>query len=438
MPVPPKSSLQDVIESQTLKVGTLYGRTTYYNGIDGPKGFEYELLSGFADYLGVKLEIFPYYSVSELQSQLERDRLDIVASGEPIFDELAPELIAGPAYQNVEHYLVFQQGGIRPQSIEELDAPLTVVAGSSHATWLQKRALSSNSLNWTTTQDMDSTELLAAVAQGHLPYTLVDSNTLAMERRKFPQLSIANALIDKADIAWLLHRSSDDALFAAMLEYFGDIQKDGSFKVLEDRYFGHVRQFDYVDTREFIKAAKSILPQYKAWFKQYAVDTDWRLLAALSYQESHWKPNARSHTGVRGLMMLTRGTAKDMKVTSRIDPQQSIRGGGQYFASLQSRIPARIKKPDRTWMALAAYNIGLGHLEDARVLTQRQGGNPDLWVDVKQHLPQLNQKKYYRRTKYGFAHGDIAVKYVENIRRYYDTLVWLDSQSTEVIPPPSS
>jgi membrane-bound lytic murein transglycosylase F len=177
-----------------------------------------------------------------------------------------------------------------------------------------------------------------------------------------------------------------------------------------------------------------VLPKYKTWFKQYSGDLDWRLLAAMSYQESHWKPNAKSVTGVRGLMMLTLATAKDLGVTSRLDPEQSIKGGATYLASILRRIPARIQPPDSVWFALAAYNIGLGHLEDARVLTDRQGGNPDMWVDVKKRLLQLRQKKYYKTTKYGYARGHEAVAYVDNIRRYYDTLVWLDEQSVNSVP----
>ena len=133
-------------------------------------------------------------------------------------------------------------------------------------------------------------------------------------------------------------------------------------------------------------------------------------------------------------MMLTLNTAKDLGVTSRLDPEQSIRGGSEYLSSLLTRIPDRIPSPDRLWFALAAYNIGLGHLEDARVLTERQGGNPDMWVDVKKRLPQLRQKRYYKTTRYGYARGNEAVIYVDNIRRYYDTLVWLNEQQPDLLP----
>lgn len=430
-PVPRKTDL-DVIQSQgNIKVGTLYGRTTYFNGANGPVGFEYELLQGFAQYLNVELEVYPYYNVTELYEQLENGHIDLVASGQPISEQERDMFSVGPAYLSADHYLVFKQGSTMPDALDGLDVPITVVAGSTHANYLLALQEEKTNLNWTTTEELDAVELIEHVANGDLPYTLADSNTLAIHRRRFPQLSIAKAVYENTQIAWLINSKRDDLFLASMLDYFSDIRGDGSLKVLEDKYFGHIRQFDYVDTREFIKAAQTVLPAFKPWFIEYAGDIDWRLLAAISYQESHWKPDAKSHTGVRGMMMLTQGTARDMGIKRRTDAKQSIRGGAKYVASLMSRIPARIQSPDRIWMALAAYNIGLGHLEDGRVLTQRAGGNPDLWIDVKQYLPRLTQKKYYKQTRYGFANGDVAVKYVENIRRYYDTLVWLDTQPLE-------
>jgi len=122
--------------------------------------------------------------------------------------------------------------------------------------------------------------------------------------------------------------------------------------------------------------------------------------------------------------MLTRATAADMGYENRIEPRNSIMGGGRYLAQLKKRLPERIQDPDRTWFALAAYNIGMGHLHDARIITQKRGGNPDKWMDVKDNLPLLMQKRWYKDTKYGYARGNEAFRYVENIRSYYDILVW--------------
>ena len=421
------NALSSLLERGSVKVGTLYGPATYYNGAEGPQGFEYELLAGFADYLGVTLDLYPFYSYEAMLEQLEEGNLDIVATGDAVTDVLQSRFSYGPAYQTVSQHLVFQAGTSRPRDMAELDAPVVTVTGSSQAQLLT--SLSDDAApTLITTEDSDSEELLQKVAEGELDYTLADSNRLALQRRRYPNLAVALTIEDSMPMAWALDRSQDDSIKAAMVEYFGTVHQSGWFTVLEDKYFGHIRTFGYVDSRAFNKSAETTLKRYKSMFQQYAGDLDWRLLAAMSYQESHWKPDAVSRTGVRGLMMLTMDTANDWDVEDRTDPEQSIRGGARYFASLLSRIPARIGNPDRTWMAMAAYNIGMGHLEDARVLTERQGGNPDLWVDVKQRLPQLKQKKYYRTTNYGYARGDEALQYVDNIRRYYDSLVWLDEQ----------
>ncbi len=424
------TALSGLLERESIRVGTVYGAATFYNGAEGPQGFEYELLAGFADYLGVTLDLYPFYSYETMLEQLEEGNLDIVATGDAVTPTLKSRFHYGPAYQHVKQQLVFQAGSNRPRRLETLGKPITVVSGSSQAQLLDSLLSTNDSDDFAliTTEDSDSEELLQQVASGDISFTVADSNRLALQRRRNPGLAVAFTLKEAMPMAWALPIHQDDSVKAALIEYFGTVHQSGWFTVLEDKYFGHVRQFDYVDSRAFNLAAETALKEYKALFQQFSGELDWRLLAAMSYQESHWEPTAVSRTGVRGLMMLTLDTAGDWNVEDRTNPEQSIRGGSRYFASLVNRIPARIGDPDRTWMAMAAYNIGMGHLEDARVLTERQGGNPDLWVDVKRRLPQLRQKKYYRTTRYGYARGDEALQYVENIRRYYDSLVWLDEQ----------
>ncbi|MGL4958395.1 MAG: membrane-bound lytic murein transglycosylase MltF, partial [Plesiomonas sp.] len=212
----------------------------------------------------------------------------------------------------------------------------------------------------------------------------------------------------------------------AMLDFMSNIVEDGTLARLEEKYFGHIDEFDYVDTRTFLAQIEKTLPQYQKLFEQYAGELDWRLLAAVAYQESHWNPDATSPTGVRGLMMLTRPTASSVGVNDRTDPEQSIRGGSDYLSRLLDKIPETIPEDERAWFALSAYNIGFGHMMDARRLTKLQGGNPDSWTDVKQRLPMLSQKRYYTQTRYGFARGGEAYRYVENIRRYTQSLVGYD------------
>jgi len=429
------SSLGDILDSGILKVGTTYGLTTYYNGATGPVGFEYELAEGFADYLGVKLEVFPYYNLDDLFPQLTHTHLDMIAAGISVSPERYQKFKFGPGYQRVSEKLVFKQGKEWPRTVKDLKGDLVIAAGSSHHESLLRLQKDNEQLSWQETDDSDMEELLEMVLNEELDYTIADSNILALMRRRYPELSIGFSISPEQDIAWAVSKDKDDSLLAALIEYFGIIQNNGILAALEDKYFGHVRLFNYVDTREFIKSSREVLPEFKPWFVQYSNDLDWRLLAAMSYQESHWQPKATSVTGVRGMMMLTLPTAKELGIESRLDPEQSIKGGAKYLTKLLKRIPDRITQPDRLWFALASYNVGLGHLEDARVLTERQGANPDMWVDVKIRLLQLRQKKYYKTTRYGYARGNEAVAYVDNIRRYYDTLVWLDEQQPQILEP---
>jgi membrane-bound lytic murein transglycosylase F len=214
-----------------------------------------------------------------------------------------------------------------------------------------------------------------------------------------------------------------------MREFFGRPATNASLASLRDRYFSHVEEYEPVGTFTFMEQMRERLPEVRPLFERASLETglDWRLLAAVGYQESHWNPNAVSRTGVRGLMMLTRPTARQLGV-DRNDPEQSALGGARYLASMIERLPDRIQRPDRLWLALAAYNIGLGHLEDARILTERRGGDPDRWVDVREILPLLTQQRWFSQTRFGYARGYEAVDYVENIRTFYEILVWMDGR----------
>ncbi len=161
------------------------------------------------------------------------------------------------------------------------------------------------------------------------------------------------------------------------------------------------------------------------------MDLDWQLLAAISYQESKWDPNAVSPTGVRGLMMLTNATAAAMGVRDRTNPEQSIKGGAAYIKQVLNNIPDSVPQPDRTWMALAGYNMGPAHVNAARRLTARLGQNPDSWQDVAANLPRLVQENRAN----GRAVPDIrqALHYVQQIRRYYDAIALSTAESREQV-----
>jgi membrane-bound lytic murein transglycosylase F len=209
----------------------------------------------------------------------------------------------------------------------------------------------------------------------------------------------------------------------------------GSRLTFLDERFAYLESFAHLDAMQnggnklFAQRIETRLPRYRGLMQSAAraQGLDWPLLAAMSYQESFWNPDATSPTGVRGLMMLTLETARELSIADRLDPRESIHGGARYFAQLKSRLPSTVAEPDRTWMALAAYNMGMSHLEDARILTQHLGKNPNLWTDVKRQIPLLQDERYYRYLPNGYARGKEAIAYVERIRQYHTILTWHDN-----------
>ncbi len=430
-PKPTPTLLQQILARGELRVGSIYSDTTFFYGPDGPQGYEYELAQEFADYLGVELKMVPVYTLVQLFELLENGSADLLASGLTITPNRAERYSFGPQYMTVSQKVVYRNGEQRPRNLGELQGKLEVVAGSSFAEELDELKLKHSNLEWSETREFEVFELMERVINGDIAYTIADSAQISQFRHYHPELAVAFTLNRDMKQAWMFNKQPDDELLSVLIDFFGRRQASGDISSLEERYFGHIRGFNYVDVKAFIKAIDNRLPKYRAWFEKYAEEFDWRLIASQSYQESHWKPNAKSFTGVRGLMMVTQATAKRFGVDNRLDPEQSIRGGVAYLRHLYNRIPDSVDEAQRPWFALAAYNVGLGHLRDAMKITELQGGNPNNWSEVKETLPLLRKKAYYQYTRFGYARGDEPVKYVDNIRRYYETLVYIDNKRAQ-------
>ncbi len=434
---PAPSDLIRIQEENRLRIGTLNTPQSYYIGPEGPMGLDYELAVAFADYLGVKLEIFPLYTVSGLFPALDRKEVDILAAGLSLMPERLEKYANTPAYYFTDVKLVYKKGQKRPKTLHDLvkdPKRLVVLKGSSHEHYLQQLQKENlPDLKWETQEESDSDDLLQQLGRGEIDYTLADASSIALAQRVMPDIAVALSLKENEAYTWFLNKNQDDSLQALLIEFFNLMRENGQLAQLEEKYFGHIDQFDYVDSRAFIRALDRTLPKWQSLFQRHARDFDWRLLAALAYQESHWDPLARSPTGVRGMMMLTTPTAKSVGVTNRLDPEQSIQGGAKYLERMVKRIPDSVIEHEKIWFALASYNIGFGHLMDARRLTEQQGGNPNTWRDVKDRLPLLRQRKYHKTTRYGYARGDEAVHYVESIRRYYQSIIGHESRAKSPI-----
>lgn len=423
------SHLEQIKQRKTITIGTLYGPTSYFNPDITSSAIEQNLSHRFAKKLGVELEVVASSDLPSLFTMLENNQVDILATGLSVTDSRLAKMRFGPPFYQVTQQLVYKQGKKRPRSISDLTGNLTIIDGSSHLETLKQLQQDNPKLKWHTTTLHDPDQLLKLLIDEEIDYTLVDSTVLARNRRQYPDISLAMTLSEPQSIAWVISNTTDDSLYGEIIDFFGQIQSDGIMAQLEEIYFGHVQRFDYVDTRAFIRAVTTTLPTYQLLFEQHAGKIPWLQLAATSYQESHWDPRAKSPTGVRGMMMLTLPTAKQLGVTSRLNPEQSIRGGALYLQQLLDRLPDNIEQEQKFWFALAAYNIGFGHLNDARNIAITMNKNPDSWASIKLILPLLEKSKYYKKTHHGFARGREAVHYVDSIRRYYETLKALSIDS---------
>ena len=431
------TQLELVLMRGEIVMVTRNSPTTFYEDRTGSTGYELELAQAFADHLGVDLDVIVADNTDDIIRSLDHGDAAFAAAGLTRTESREQQLRFTSPYKEVTELVIYRRGGLKPSSPADLlQGNLVISAASGHSDRLREwQANEVPALNWSESPELDVADLLHMVASGSLDFTLVDSNEFRMLQAYYPTLDVAFQAADNREVAWAFARSQDDTLYKAANEFFRSVQPTALLANLSERYYGHLDTLDYVGARRFLRQADRKLEHFKPYFQE-AADThgfDWRLLAAVGYQESHWNPQARSVTGVRGLMMLTHKTAAELGIEDRLDPQQSIAGGSLYLARLRERL-SDVAEPDRTWLALAAYNVGFGHLTDARKITEEMGGNPDSWTDVKDALPLLSQKRYYRNTRHGYARGQEPVNYVQNIRRYYDVLVWNDVEGPGQAP----
>ncbi len=436
----PTTMLERVKKQGELVVITRNSPTTYYLGPEGYTGLEYDLISRFANELDVKLKIIIPESFNQIIPMIVNGDAHLAAAGLTITDLRKQAVKFAPPYQEITQKLVYRMGiNKRPRSIEDIgDRQLEVIAGSSHVERLKELKEDFSELSWIENEELESEQLLSLVSEQVIDFTIADSSELSLNQRFHKDLRVAFDISEPESLAWAFPISTDQSLYNMAVEFFNKLKENGELDQLIEKYYSHIDALNFVGTQLFLRHVKTRLPTYQKVFRRAGKesDLDWRLLAAIGYQESHWKPRAKSPTGVRGIMMLTLNTARQLKIKNRLDPVQSILGGARYIKSMVNRIPRRIQMPDRLWMALAAYNVGYGHVEDARKITQKRKGDPDKWVDVKKSLPLLSRKKWYKKTKHGYARGREPVKYVENIRGYYDLLVWHDNQEQKDISSP--
>ena len=434
-PVAQKPSILDKIKKRKfLNVVLLNSLSTYYIGSDGKQGFEYDLLKSYADSLNVELNITTVQTTKEALELSKIIHPDITSASLAKTPLREKSFNFGPSYSEIQEQVICYRGMENsrfPRGIDDLSQVYIMIGeDTSYSETIQTLQDDSFDINVTLTSKFSAEELLAKVASNEIDCTIVDSNIYAINLKYFPEISLAFTISEREQLAWLL--VDDDNLKTDIYEWLNSFNQSGGMAELKDHYYSHLLFFDYYNTKVFYKRVKSRLPKYKDIFKRAGKDygISWKLLASISYQESHWNPKAKSFTGVRGLMMLTKKTAKLLGVKNRVDPKESIIGGTRHIKQMIKFVPKDVTGESRLKFALAAYNIGLGHIFDARTLARKLNLDATSWSDLKKTLPLLSDKKYYKTLKYGYARGSEAVKYVEAIYNYKDML---EKRSSKII-----
>src|SRR5438874_532177 len=426
-PSPPVPAPQKQV--QELVIAMRPGPTTWFVGPQGVgAGLDRDLADLFAKELGLALRVISVENPSQLIAEIASGEAHIGAGClcRPANGSVAgASLLSTRGYYAIEPVLVYNTDGFKPETWNDLTGEIVgIVEGTGLEATLAKVRSDHPDVQWRPLGLSAAEGLIEQVSEGSLGYAVVASNEAAAARNVFLNVDTAFAVGPKQELAWLLP-ATQSALRDKADAFFERIVRDGTLQRLIDRYFGYARRVERIDASVFQERIRTILPTYAAVFHQAQQQSgiEWRLVAAIAYQESHWNPQAISETNVRGMMMLTEETARRLRVVDRLDARQSIHAGARYLADLKRGLPQRIAEPDRTWIALAAFNIGIGHLEDARVLAARRKLNPDSWSDLKKTLPLLAQPDLADDTKHGVARGGQAVVFVETVRAYYDVLM---------------
>ena len=413
------------VSAPTLVVAVRPGPTSWYPGPDGdPIGFDRDLVKRFAKERGLALTIIEVDSAAILAAKLASGDAHVAVGGlYPTESDTFPVLWTKGTFP-VEPVLIYNRDRSKPASWRDLDGvEVAYPEATGIAEQLAHVRAAHGNVRWRAIPG-SSERLIAQVSDGDLEFAVVPSSDATATRKVFVDVDVAFAAGPKQEQAWAVTPDRPD-LRDDLDRFLTKVSHEGLLARLAERYFGQAGQVQRIDAGIFQERMQTVLPQFRGLFEsaQIATGIEWRLLAAVAYQESRWDPAATSETGVRGFMQITEETAQHLRIADRLDPSASTAGAARYLAALKAKLPARIAEPDRTWFALAAFNIGLGHLEDARVLAQRQKLNPDSWADVRTALPLLALPEHYERSKNGYARGGMPVVFVDRVRAYYDILL---------------
>ena len=412
-------------ERRRLRMITRNNAMTYFIHRGRQVGFEYELIKEFADRHDLRLDIVIPASHADLLAYLNEGKGDVVAAAMTITEERGKQAAFALPYNEVDELVVVRADEDSIASLEDL-AGRTVHVRASSSFYTTLMALEDSIAGLQVVplpDDLETEDILAGVEAGRYDITLCDSNLLDVELAYGRALKAAFS-IKPTVLGWAVRRDNP-ALLAALNQYVQEEKGGLFFNMMKKRYFKNRRTITRAKDSLRVDLSGRLSP-YDELVKKYArqYGQDWRLITAQMYQESKFDPQATSWVGARGLMQIMPVTGRELGFTDLHDPEDNIHAGVKYMSQLVNRFDSNVPIEERTRFALAAYNVGYGHVLDARRLAREKGWNPDKWFGhVEQAMRLLTKPAYHKRARYGFCRCGQPVHYVGNIQNMYDAYV---------------
>lgn len=421
--LPEQTSLDRIGEHGRIVMITQNSLSTYFIYREQPLGFEYELAAEFAKYLGVDLAVVTPGWIG-MFNMLEDGRGDFIAAGVAAVPSRERRMDFSDPYLTVRQEVIVHHNNLEITNVEDLNGKTVHVgAGTSYQERLAELLGKGVDMELVLHTDAGTEELIDQVAESSIEITVADSNIARLNKMYQPYIRTAFPISPPQSLGWAVRKGNGE-LLNAMNSFFEKINADGRLDRIYRRYYEENHNLGIVDLRAFHLVIEKRMPRYREIIRDAAreYDLDWRLITAMIYQESHFDPDARSYTGVRGLMQVTQRTAAEMGIGDRTDPEQSIWAGVGYLANLYNRFNDIRDEENRLLLALASYNVGYGHVRDAQDILRKRGDDPDRWLSLRETLPLLRMPEFYLDTKFGYARGTEPVQYVENVLTYYEIL----------------
>jgi len=417
------STLDTIRKRGAVTMITHNAANSYYLYRDRAMGFEYDLAKEFASYLDVELEVITPGWL-QMIDRLESGWGDFIAAGMTVTKLRQKRVSFSDSYLDVKQQIILKKDSRDIRNIADLNGrTVHVRAGTSYHERLEELIEQGVDLKVVIHNDVPTEELIEKVAKGEIEITVADSNIALLNRQYYPDIKIMFPISEEQSLGWAV-REGDLKFLEIVNSFFSRIRENGQLERIYNRYYSERGTVGYVDLKAFHSRIETHLPRYEKIIQSEAgkYELDWRLLAAMIYQESRFNPFARSYTGVRGLMQVTQMTAREMGIADRMDPAQSIRAGARYMSELYRRFDDIKDEHDRMLFTLGSYNVGYGHVRDAQSIAARKGYDHARWSAMEMVLPLLRNPKYYMETKYGYARGTEPVRYVNRVMTYYDIL----------------